>query len=100
MLNLDATKAAPELTDHAKCMATVAYGGYTNQQLSDAFDLVKSDVHWKYPIDKVIEGATRAQLDLIETAIRYYAGGGVSFQHLPDRCVRVRAAGYYNLIGA
>jgi hypothetical protein len=104
MLNLNTKRAEPprETYDehHARWMATVVHRGFTNQQLSDAFDIVKHHQHWKFPIDKVIDTQDVDELYLISSAIGYYAGGQATFDTTVPGKTRVRAPGYYALIGA
>lgn len=76
------------------------------------FDLVKSPVNWKFPIDCEREAPVgNTDFDLwcrmMRRAIEFYAGGGAEITE-PDppnvannvRTVRVRAPGYYALIGS
>lgn len=78
----------------------VVYMGYTRGQLAAAFDRVKDDTHWKNPINKVVEVLDEAEMALIDAAVVFYAGCGVTFTGTPEANVyRVRAPGYFMTIG-
>lgn len=71
--------------------------------LSKAFDLVRHPQWWKYPCEGMVN---ERQLPLVEMAINYMAGGGVSIQETilvtnsGLKIYRVTAPGYYALIGS
>lgn len=78
--------------------------GYTQEQLSAAFDLVKNPKGWKLHIDKLL---TRQQVDEVtesrlSEAISYFTGSLAEIFPEPGRpgYVRVQAAGYYACIGS
>ncbi len=75
-----------------------AQGGYTLDQLSEAFDTVKNPENWKYPIDAVVP--KDANLDLIGRAVTWFAGCIIEYGTLPDGRIRVYADGYYNSVGS
>ena len=67
------------------------------QKLSDAFDLVKSDKGWKYPINKRLAKnvATPDTLALIQEAVIFFAGCEAYCITRKNGDVTVKAAGYY-----
>lgn len=73
------------------------FDGYTQQQLSDAFDLVKNRENWKLPINALVP--SDADKRLIEAACIYFAGSPCEFIKQGKR-LRVVAAGYYACIGS
>lgn len=75
----------------------MVYGGYIRGQLSAAFDKVKSQKGWKWPIKATI---LVGEMNVVQTAICFYAGGGASFSKPINGKVRVSAPGYYAIIGA
>lgn len=91
-IELDATKH----NDHGP----MGYCGYTNEQLHAAFKLVQNPQLWKMPIVYLLHEPTQAQLDLIEAAVRFFAGSTALFVSLANGNVRVTAPGYYVCIGA
>lgn len=70
-----------------------AAGGYSQEQLADAFDIVKNAEHWKNPIDAVVP---RDMTDVLGRAIPWFTGTEASFSDTakPDE-VRVTAMGYW-----
>ena len=58
----------------------------------DAFDAVKNKEHWKDSIDAIIKEEDRA---ITETAINFFAGGGVMFYPAGEGKLRVTAPGYW-----
>lgn len=76
-------------------------GGYTEDQLSIAFDAVKDDRNWKNPIKMRVAANVRLiTRDQIARAIDFYAGGGATFTDYEDGSYLVEAPGYYEVIGA
>lgn len=76
-------------------------GGYTEVELSMAFELVANPEHWKLPIDTTVSGKlTDEQLGLIAYAIEFYTGSKPTFRQVPGGPIEVRAAGYYAAVGA
>jgi hypothetical protein len=74
------------------------FGGYTREQLSAAFNLVKNPENWKLPVDAVISAGVST--DLVSSAIAFFAGCPAEFQPAPEGGFRVTAAGYYACIGS
>jgi hypothetical protein len=74
----------------------LVYGGFTHDQLYDAFELVKPAENWKYPIDAVVPEGT--DLQAVSAALLFYAGSPAEFMPVPGG-TRVVAAGYYACIG-
>jgi hypothetical protein len=77
----------------------IVYRGYTDAQLHAAFDQVKDKDNWKDRISAIIDAKDQ---DVVDAAICYFTGGGADFwwpSKVKDR-VRVRAPGYYAMIGA
>ena len=72
-------------------------GGYTQEELQEAFRTVQSPKGWKFPINKVVPADT--DMDRLIFALGYFAGGGADYVETP-RGYRVTAPGYYNMIGA
>lgn len=75
--------------------------GYSREQLSAAFDLVKDKGNWKNPIDALVDPG--ADLKAIAEATIFFAGSPADFVTVKRggvEKVRVRAAGYYACIGA
>jgi len=70
--------------------------GYTREQLSEAFNKVANPANWKYPIDAVIP---KADLDVTETAVTFFAGCSVEVVEDRGDEVRIQAIGYYLAIG-
>lgn len=82
-------------------MSEPVYDGYTREELKAAFERVQDPTNWKNPIKAVITVKDRdAETRVIGSAIDFFAGGGAEFQDGPKNTVRVRAPGYYVLIGA
>ena len=69
-------------------------GGYTHDQLSEAFDVVKDHEHWKNPIDAVVSADKR---DVLTHAIPYFTGTAADFddEGLDPGKLRVFADGYF-----
>lgn len=68
-------------------------GGFTKEQLSEAFDVVKDQDRWKNPIDAIVP---RTMIAVLEKAIPWFTGTPADFEETqdPDK-VRVTAPGYY-----
>lgn len=73
------------------------YGGYTHEQLTEAFALVKNRENWKLPIAATVPAdADRA---CISAAVVFFTGSQAEF--IPGRRgLHVGAAGYYAAIGS
>lgn len=71
---------------------------YTQEQLHEAFDLVKDRDNWKMPVDTVIPYGS--DTDVITSAVIHFTGSVPSFITLNDGSLRVYAAGYYACIGS
>lgn len=70
-----------------------AAGGYTQDQLSDAFNAVRNAEHWKNPVDAVIP---RDMMDVVGRAVPWFTGTEASFSDtLKPEEVRVTAMGYW-----
>lgn len=68
-------------------------GGFTVEQLSEAFDAVKNEEHWKNPVDAIVAAEMRG---VLEKAIPWYTGTEASFEDdAEDGYLRVTALGYY-----
>lgn len=81
-------------------MSEVVHDGFTREQLDAAFNLIKPEKGWKFPIDAQISRETDAEtLVAINASIDFYVGGQAKFIVHADY-IRVTAPGYYNLIGA
>lgn len=73
-------------------------GGYTQEQLQEAFDLVKPKPHWKAAIAAKVPLDT--DMKLLDFAIGYFTGGNISFQQECANHIYVEAPGYWECIGA
>lgn len=71
---------------------------YTQEQLSQAFALVKNQENWKYPVDATVPAD--ADTALIGDAVIYFTGSNPEFIKLPGGKMRVVAAGYYACVGS
>ena len=69
-------------------------GGFTIEQLEQAFDSVKDKEHWKNPIDAVVEADQR---DVLSRAIPWYTGTEAEFHEIngDGSKLRVTAPGYF-----
>lgn len=74
------------------------FGGYTHDQLSDAFDSVADKGNWKLAIDAIV--GSDADRRMIADAVIYFAGSIADFEELEDGTFRVTADGYYASVGA
>lgn len=66
-------------------------------ELEKAFDLVANKEHWKLPVNALVPHGTDE--NLITEAVIHFTGSVPSFKET-KKGIRVRAAGYYNTIGA
>jgi hypothetical protein len=73
---------------------------YSQQELEDAFKLIRPKGHWKDPIRCVLKKPTEETLDRVSRACSHFTGSLAEFETLPNGDVRVTAAGYYLTIGA
>lgn len=71
---------------------------YTQEQLEEAFNKVKSPSHWKNPINRIIEAKDK---NVVAAAIMHFTATTAYFEKLPntnevnkDMWLRVKAAGY------
>lgn len=71
--------------------------GYSQNELKAAFNSVANKKNWKLPIDTQVPET--ANKDLIARAITWYTGSETEFGYSIGG-YWVRAAGYYNTIGA
>lgn len=68
-------------------------GGYSTEELREAFSKVSDKTHWKNDVDAVVPASMKA---ILEFAIPFHTGGGqVTFEDLEDGTLRVRAPGYW-----
>lgn len=67
-------------------------GGYTSEQLREAFRKVADSEHWKNDVDAVVPSSMR---DILERAIPFHTGGAAVFEDLGGGRMRVRAPGYW-----
>ncbi len=87
----------PDDIDNLRKDALV-YGGYTRDQLTEAFSLVKPAENWKYPISASIPDGTDEKL--VTCAIIFFTGSIPDFFTDSDGERYVLASGYYNEIGS
>lgn len=74
-------------------MLDAARRGYTDEQMQEAFDLVKDADHWKNPIDRIVD---RKHVDVLDVAITWYTGMPAFFEDVDDPAkVRVTCDGYF-----
>lgn len=69
-------------------------GGFTHEQIREAFGMVQDEDHWKNPIDAIVD---RDQVDLLARAIPYMTGTPASFDDAgcEPGTTRVTAPGYF-----
>lgn len=72
--------------------------GYSDEELSAAFDLVQNQENWKLPIDHTVRDEVPQHQ--VEAAITFYTGSVATIEDRSDGSYRVTAAGYYACIGA
>ena len=71
---------------------------YSQEQLHEAFTKIQNKDNWKNPIDAVID---RKEEELITEAVVHFAGCVPTYEPIHGTTrYRVRAAGYYQTIGA
>lgn len=93
-IKVDLESDAPGLNkDELEAFLEEGRGGFTGEEISDAFDLVKDAEHWKNPIDAIIPAGKQA---VVERAIPWYTGTEAAFEEC-DRAgyLRVTAPGYF-----
>lgn len=73
-------------------------GGYSQDELEQAFKLVRPASHWKDPISAKVPADTN--LDLLQFAVGYYTGSLAEISKADDGQFLVEADGYYATIGA
>jgi hypothetical protein len=74
-------------------------GGYTQEQLEEAFALVKPKPYWKAPINAIVPGDT--DLELLEFAIGYFTGGSfTTCSEQRDGTFFITSPGYWDVIGS
>lgn len=77
----------------------------TRSELSAAFDRVANKQHWKNEIDCVVDIASDFDMAVVKEAVVFFTGSVARFDAVPGGTMpgcryRVRAAGYFNTIGA
>jgi hypothetical protein len=83
------------------CHNVKVHAGYTRRELKEAFELVQDTQNWKNPINRMVPTCSGADLNLITSAVVFFAGCVPTFR--VDRktgCTIVKAAGYYAAVGA
>lgn len=79
----------------------VAYRGYKQRQLEAAFKLVQPVGNWKMKIDaRVPYAADSDEVKLICASIDYFTGGLWKVTPVGASETRIKAPGYYAVIGA
>jgi hypothetical protein len=68
---------------------------YSQEQLDQAFELVKPDTHWKAPVDALIEAG---QVDIVTIAIVHFTGCVPNMEPEGNK-VRVTSVGYWVAMG-
>ena len=93
-LNADGTATVDPAAANAAAYLNDARGGFSDDEIKAAFDLVKNADHWKNPIDAVID---RSSQDVVAVAIAWYTATPAEFEDTdePDK-VRVTAVGYFD----
>lgn len=79
-------------------MTAIVYDGYTREELSAAFDLVKNRAGWKLPVNVLLP--PDADRKLITAAVIFFAGCVPEFITEPGGDLTVTAVGYYAAVGA
>ena len=73
---------------------------YSDEQMKQAFDLVKDKEHWKNPIKVTLPFTTSEEtLDIIFEAVVYYTGSMAEIYKV-KKGYRVEAIGYFMAVGA
>jgi len=75
-----------------------SYRGFSEEELQAAFTLVQNSENWKRPINAVVEPT--ANLEAIRIAVTYFTGSVANMTPAKGGKVRVRARGYYAVIGS
>jgi hypothetical protein len=78
----------------------MGFRGYTKTQLEVAFNEIKPKPNWKLPINAVIPKPNEEHAKLLDAASVYYTSSSITIVPMGKDRVRVRAAGYYNTVGA
>ena len=75
---------------------------YSRGELHEAFGLVENPDGWKHPINAVLprEHCNSKALHRIREAVIFYTGSMPTIEWETKSTVRVKAAGYYAVIGA
>ena len=73
-----------------------SFMGYSHEQLEAQFNLIKSDLHWKTPIE--LELPPHADLQRIAAAIMYFTGSSGEMIKDGDKTFVV-APGYWATVG-
>lgn len=94
-----------EADSQAQVVAKVNGRDVTRGDLSIAFDAVADKSNWKMPIDKVVDLDAYTQA-MVAEAVTFFTGSVATFQRIGGTTTggigkfRVKAAGYYNTVGA
>lgn len=92
---VDLESHAPSATpQEIETFLAAGMGGFTIEQLTDAFDAVKDKAHWKNPIDATAELTMRG---VLEHAIPYFTGTPADFDEIEGQpnVIHVTAPGYF-----
>jgi len=83
-------------TEQARALEQKLLGGYSRQQLEEAFDRVAPASSWRDRIDSVVVAATLDDRRLLDFAVRFYTATVPTFRPLNERegIFRVTADGY------
>lgn len=68
-------------------------GGYTTEELREAFNKVADKEHWKNDIDVVVPANLK---DILGYAVPWHTGGKVEIVDLNDGMIHVVAPGYWS----
>jgi hypothetical protein len=68
-------------------------GGYTAEQLQEAFRKVSNKEYWKNDVDAVVPADMK---DILQYAVPWHTGGDVEIADLGDGTIRVTAPGYFS----
>lgn len=77
----------------------------TRGELNAAFALVENKENWKLPIDALVtiqdRNRPRREIELIRKAVVFFTGSVPTIDRgVRGGTIRVKAAGYYNAVGA
>lgn len=87
-----------QCSDQTKWECEIYGRKYLKGDLDAAFSKVQSEKGWKYPINALVK---EDEVLITRAAIAWFAGGQAQFSRpRKDGMVRVRAPGYYKLIGS